>query len=77
MKDNKVTSIDLLKGKSYLTDLIAFFDNKMGSLHWGWAMAVTYLDFSKVFNMIPQQDRQTVRIWFGGEHDNIRWGIWA
>lgn len=34
-------------------------------------MAATYLDFSKAFNMIPQQNRQSGRIWFGEGRDNM------
>ena len=74
LKDNKVTgntNTDLLKGKSYLTNVIAFCDKMMGSQLWGRAMAATYLNLSKAFTWSQQWDRQSSKIWFGEGYDNV------
>jgi len=41
------------KGKSCLTNLIAFYDDMTGWLDEERAMDVVYLDFSKAFDSLP------------------------
>jgi len=42
------------KGKSFLTNLVAFYDKTTSLLHEGRAVDVVYLEFRKVFDAVCQ-----------------------
>lgn len=53
----------LIKGKSYLASLIAFYDEATTRMDEGRAMDIVYLDF-KTFDSISQHShRQTQEVW--------------
>ncbi|GAB0177390.1 mitochondrial enolase superfamily member 1 [Grus japonensis] len=75
MKDKKVTGSSqhgFTKGKSYLTDLINFYDEMTSLVDKGKTVNIVYLDLSKAFNTFSHKiiteellmyrlDEQTVR----------------
>lgn len=69
-----------LKGRSCCTDLISFYDKMTCLGDEGNVVDVIYLDFSKVFDTIPQYSGETGYSWLrqvcGLLHEELagRWG---
>jgi len=53
------------KGKSCLTNLMAFYDDMTGWVDEGRAVDLVYLDFSKAFNKQGLPHRQAQEVWAG------------
>ncbi|CAM5075615.1 unnamed protein product [Natator depressus] len=61
------------KGKSCLTNLIAFYDEITGSVDEGKAVDVLFLDFRKVFDMVSQRILASKLKKYGLDEWTIRW----
>ncbi|CAM4601780.1 unnamed protein product [Lepidochelys olivacea] len=61
------------KGKSCLTNLIAFYDEITGSVHEGKAVNVLFLDFSKAFDMVSHSILASKLMKYGLDDWTIRW----
>ncbi|CAM5148340.1 unnamed protein product [Eretmochelys imbricata] len=75
LEERKVTrnrKHGFIKGKSCLTNLIAFYDKITGSVDEGKAVDVLFLDFSKAFDSLPQYSCQQVKK-YGLDEWTIRW----
>ncbi|CAM4549155.1 unnamed protein product [Caretta caretta] len=63
----------LTKGKSCLTNLIAFYDEITGSVDEGKAVDVLFLDFSKAFDMVSHSILPRKLNKYGLDEWTIRW----
>ncbi|CAM5099897.1 unnamed protein product [Eretmochelys imbricata] len=61
------------KGKSCLTNLIAFYDKITGSVDEGKAVDVLFLDFSKTFDMVSHSILVSKLKKYGLDEWTIRW----
>ncbi|CAM4700866.1 unnamed protein product, partial [Lepidochelys kempii] len=61
------------KGKSCLTNLIAFYDEITGSVDEGKAVDVLFLDFSKAFDMVSHSILDSKLKKYGLDEWTIRW----
>ncbi|CAM5114249.1 unnamed protein product [Eretmochelys imbricata] len=61
------------KGKSYLTNLIAFYDEITGSMDEGKAVDVLFLDFSKAFDTVSHSILASKLKKYGLDEWTIRW----
>ncbi|CAM4590417.1 unnamed protein product [Caretta caretta] len=61
------------KGKSCLTNLIAFYDKITGSVDMGKAVDMIYLDFSKAFDMVSHSILTSTLKKYGLDQWTIRW----
>ena len=61
------------KGKSCLTNPIAFYNEKTGSVGEGTAVDVVYLDFSKAFVMVSHRILIVKLVKYGLDKWTTRW----
>ena len=61
------------KGKSYLTNLIAFYDGMTGSVDEGRAVEVVYLDLSKAFSTVSHNILTGNLRECGSDEGTVRW----
>ncbi|XP_030921128.1 uncharacterized protein LOC115949049 [Geospiza fortis] len=76
MEDKKVirsSQHEFTKGKSCLTNLIAFYDETTTWMDEGRAVDIVYLDFSKAFNTVPHNILIGKLRKYGLDEWTVRW----